>query len=141
VLSGPGGWYIVADDLDKGERRYFRLDRLGMPTLRSQDPAPEPLDDDAGLDALNPLSWAVDPPLHAVVVHDRRAAPLVQRLLGDPVETIERPEGTATTVRVTNRAAFIDGVLQAGEHVRLESPDALRGLLGDRLRSVAGGAR
>lgn len=131
-----GFWYLVGRDLDRGEQRVFKLNRIvGLPVPHG--PAgvvrrPDDLDVAAVLAALGP---APDEPTTAVVAIRGEYAPQLRR----GAEPVERPapEGyRAYRVQVGDAGGFIGQVAMAGPDVIVLEPESLRSAMIAHLRAI-----
>ena len=144
VVSYRGRWYVVGQDTDRGAPRMFRLSRV-QGAVRP-DGKPGAYDVPEGTD-LRALTQSLAPP-----TGDQRARLLVRagaahglRRHADAGPAVDTPDGWDRIEVAYGRSdALADEVLGYGADVIVESPEELRGMVVDRLRSVAasvGGAR
>lgn len=143
VTFRSGNWYVVGHDVDRGEPRSFRADRIegdvevGEPDAfeRPDDFDPEQLLHD------EPWRYGDEEPLEAVVHVDATVAPWVVRRVGDTAVRERRADGSVVIVlTVTNREAFRAFVLGLLDHAEIVEPDDLRDDLVAWLEAVAGGS-
>ena len=127
-------WYLVAYDLDRGDWRCFRLDRLSAPRGDGSRFAPRRLPAaDAAEFVRSSLSGLRSPA--EVEVLARTGAERVRRRIGRWAEAEDLPDGTC---RVRMRADDLDWAVVAlgmlGADFQVVSPPQLR----ERLRELAG---
>lgn len=133
-----GHWYLSGYDLDREDRRRFRLDRMGE-TILLGDPdgftgpvAPREESD------YRPWDDGSADPIMAVVSVDVDQAGWAQETLGD--HTVVGPDGHGATVfrvPVTSWPAFRSFLLSFLDHAELLEPVELREDLVDWLRTAA----
>lgn len=145
ILAGwglRGHWYLVAHDLDRGEPRTFRLDRIvgemrPLPEPPQTSGIPEvPLDEAAVEERLDALGSLRDPITTELAVSSDAAETL--RAAASSAEASEETEGRVR-LRLTTRLdeQFVSTVCRHLEALR-EPPDPrLRALVLRRLRAVA----
>lgn len=133
-----GTWYLVAREVDTGEQKTFRVNRMSdvvvdapRTALTSSAPIPPRLD---------PLSWDLDDPVDVVVETTLEHRDTVVARLGAAAAEARVGDAVRLTIRTTNRAAFLHRVCQLRERVRLVGPEDLRAQLRAHLLAVAGGA-
>jgi proteasome accessory factor B len=136
-----GWWYLVGFDLDKGEGRTFRVDRMeGEPTTGAPGSGELP----AGFD---PAATLADEPWlmgeGEPVAVDLLAAPEVAALLEaqlHPASVVERRPDGAVVLRleVTNVDALRSWLFEFGDHVVVLSPPEVRRAVVEWLESMVG---
>jgi proteasome accessory factor B len=139
VVRYSGRWYAVGLDTDRGEERIFRLSRVQGQARRSGDPAS--YDIPAGVDIRDVTRrLAPEPVEQTVVVLARGGTGHALRRSAASVETdVEGPDDATTWDRLTlerGGVALADELLSYGADVYVESPDALRDVVVDRLAAV-----
>lgn len=139
VLFRRGNWYVSGHDLDRGELRSFRADRIeGDVTLGADDGFERPAGFDPG--ALlhdEPWRYGDEPPVEALVQVDAAVAPWVVRRLGDDAVVDGGDGGVVVRFTVTNRGAFRSFVLGLLDHAVVLDPAELRDDVVAWLRGVA----
>jgi predicted DNA-binding transcriptional regulator YafY len=143
LLLQNGFWYLVAFDRTRGERRTFRVDRIGgRITMGSGDAfeRPEGLDLRTVLPDDPKLLGADGDTTEAIVRVDASRAAAVTRELGADRVVESRPNGDVEVrVPCANREAFRSWVLGLMEHAEVMSPPDVRADVIDWLeRQVAG---
>ncbi|MEZ5372188.1 MAG: WYL domain-containing protein [Microthrixaceae bacterium] len=132
-----GRWYLAAFDRDKGERRSFRVDRmgdrieLGAPGSAGshEPPASEP--------SRRPWTYEEGPEDHVTLEVDALVAPVVRLELPDAELVEERPDGSIRLrVRLTRWEPFRSYVLSHLDHVEVLDPEWARADLVSWLRAV-----
>lgn len=135
-----GHWYLQGHDVDAGESRSFRLDRVeGSMTLDDAetvevhlDPADHPLRLDG---------WALgdDDPVTAEVRIRPPQATLAVRLVGDDVDVTWHDDGSVVlTLQVRRRDGFFSFVFDFLDDAEVLGPSELRAELVARLSAMAG---
>lgn len=134
-----GRWYLRGHDLERGEPRNFRLDRIrgeidlrepGSATATPETSRPEPAD---------PWEYGEGEPVIASLRIDAVVTPVVAPLLGSaPVATA--PDGSTTwDVPVTNWPAFRSFVLSQLDRAEILGPPELREQMIDWLEAIERG--
>jgi proteasome accessory factor B len=139
VVRYSGRWYAVGLDTDRGEERIFRLSRVQGQARRSGDPAS--YDIPAGVDIRDVTRRLAPAPVaQTVVVLARGGTGHALRRSSASVETdVAGPDDATTWDRLTlerGGVALADELLSYGADVYVESPDALRDVVVDRLAAV-----
>jgi proteasome accessory factor B len=139
VVRYSGRWYAVGFDTDRGEERIFRLSRVQGQARRCGDPAS--YDVPAGVDIREiTRRLAPAPVAQTVVVLARGGTGHALRRSAASVETdVAGPDDATTWDRLTlerGGVALAEELLSYGADVYVESPDALRDTMVDRLAAV-----
>jgi proteasome accessory factor B len=132
-----GHWYLAGRDVDAGEERMFRLDRVESDVVPSgpegafgrppQTGAPSP-----------PWEMGGDEALEARLLVDAAQAAWAAGHVGPEAVEEWRPDGSVIlAVRVTNRDAFRSFVLGFLEHAEVLGPPELRAEMVDWLENLA----
>lgn len=135
-----GHWYLAAFDRTRGERRSFRVDRIGD---RIEFGAPGSADPPAGGEEGERRPWTFeDGPAESVVLEvDALVAPVVALELPDAETVEERADGSRRlSVRLTRWEPFRAYVLSHLDHVEVLEPTWAREDLLAWVRAVAEGA-
>lgn len=135
-----GRWYLTAYDLDREDRRTFRVDRIEGGVDSGGPGAFEP-PADAGRPSLRPWELGEGDAEPALVLVDRAAAAAL--LADDPeLEVAERRDDGSVVLRlqVRNPRALVDLVLSLLERAELLAPDSARRELVQHLEALAGTA-
>jgi predicted DNA-binding transcriptional regulator YafY len=122
LLYASGMWYVAGHDLDRGELRIFRLDRVLAATL-SAEAAPAPA---AGLDALladNGTYIAADEVEVSVRYSPRIARWIVER---DSALSLDTDGSVVVRHRVADPRWIVRHVLQYGGDAVIEEPAEAR---------------
>ncbi|MFL6002776.1 MAG: helix-turn-helix transcriptional regulator [Nocardioides sp.] len=139
VVRYSGRWYAVGLDTDRGEERIFRLSRVQGQARRSGDPASYDIPVDVDIrDVTRRLAPA--PVAETVVVLARGGTGHALRRSAASVESdVAGPDDVTTWDRLTlerGGVALADELLSYGADVYVESPDALRDVVVERLAAV-----
>lgn len=144
LLGRQGNWYVFGRDIDRDDRRTFRVDRIeGAVVLSDPDAFVRP--DDIDVRAAFPsdskligLEGDVAPEADVLIAPAR--AGLVERELGEE-GIVERRADGSLLVRVpcANRLAFRAWVLGHLEHAEVMAPQSERDAMVEWLRSIAEG--
>ena len=139
VVRYSGRWYAVGFDTDRGQERIFRLSRVQGQARRSGEPAS--YDVPAGVDIRDVTRRLAPAPVaQTVVVLARGGTGHALRRSAASVETdVPGPDEATTWDRLTlerGGVALAEELLSYGADVYVESPDALRDLVVDRLAAV-----
>jgi len=139
VVRYSGRWYAVGFDTDRGEERIFRLSRVQGQARRSGEPAS--YDVPAGVDIREVTRRLAPAPVaQTVVVLARGGTGHALRRSAASVETdVPGPDEATTWDRLTlerGGVALADELLSYGADVYVESPEALRDAVVDRLAAV-----
>lgn len=134
-----GRWVLTAFDLERSDRRNFRLDRIrGVVNLHDQGsqihPAPTTLDEPA-----DPWEFGEDEPVQIVVRFDSVVAPFAKESLGASPSTLGHDGSVTFTVPVTNWPAFRSFVLSFLDHAEILEPLDYRDALIDWLKDISEG--
>lgn len=130
-------WYVVGGDLDAGERRTFRIERIrDLETGDDEFEVPADFDRHTALD-MDPNRWGTDPRIAVILEVDPVFAPRLAYAVGGEI-TGEREGRAIVEMESTNRDALFDRVLELGTHVRIVAPTAVVDELRDRLQAMAG---
>lgn len=141
ILHRFGHWYVVGRDPGRDQARSFRIDRFdGPPDLGAADAFDPPPDvDPAAVLAADPLAVGADRPVEARVLVDASHAALAVADLGAAAVVGTRPDGAVVVaLRVVNRDAFREWVLEFLEHAEVLGPPELREDFVTRLVACAG---
>lgn len=136
-----GSWYLVALDLDKGERRTFKVSRIEAEVVRLGKPGsyqvPEEVEMDAVLAGLEPGPADAEA---IVAIRDGRAADLRRR--AHPVQAQGVPCGfTSYAVSYSRTGDFVGEICAHGADVVVLAPAGIRRSVIAQLTAVAGGRR
>lgn len=142
LLGRQGNWYVVGRDVDRDDRRTFRVDRVDGRVELSEPDAfvpPSDLDVRAAFPAdarLIGLEGDVTPEADVLVGLAR--AGLVERELGEE-NVLDRRDDGSIVVRVpcANRLAFRSWVLGHLDHAVVLAPAEERAAMVEWLRSIA----
>lgn len=135
VRRSSGGWVLTGFDRSRGAARSFYVARMTGVSL--DDPGTAREFPDLAERGIDPLTWAVDPPLTARLAVPSQFRGDVERLLGPRLQPAAASDGTdVVAVPVTNRWVFLARVIELGERVTLVGPDELRADLARRLREA-----
>jgi len=135
-----GHWYVVGNDLDRGEPRTFRVDRIeSVPRLGAPGSAslPESFDPDAAF-APGPWRFGAGDEVDVDVLVDGAEAGRVIAELGAGAVREHRERG-AVVVRlsVTDTDALVTWVLDLLDHAEVLGPDPVRAAVIERLQALA----
>ncbi len=143
ILFRRGHWYVVGHDHDRGERRSFRVDRIGGevdagPAGAFEAPANlEP----GALIQDDPWRYGEEDVVAARVLIDASQAGAVVDQVGGTTVVERRDDGSVVLeLPVTNTAAFRSFVLGLLDAAEVLAPPALRADMVDWLEGIAGGA-
>lgn len=135
-----GHWYLSAFDVDRGEARNYRLDRivgdvrLDAPNSFTQSPGTTTTPD------LDPWGYGPGEPITAVLWIDPSQAHFAIEVLGQDSITDRHEDGSVTFgVEVTSWPAFRSFVLSFLDHAELIGPSALRNQFVEWLDDIAEG--
>lgn len=136
-----GSWYLVALDVDKGERRTFKVSRIEAEVTRLGKPGayqvPAEVEMDAVLAGLEPGPADAEA---VVAIRDGRAADLRRR--AHPVEAQGVPCGfTSYAVSYSRTGDFVGEICAHGADVIVLAPAGIRRSVIAQLRAVAGGRK
>ncbi len=143
VVRYSGRWYAVGFDTDRDEERIFRLSRVQGVARKAGRPGSYDIPPDVDIHevARRLAPAAVNEPVTVLV---RRGAGHGLRRSARPVdETVTGPDGSDEWDRLRlDRGGMdlADELLTYGPDVYVESPDALRQAVVDRLRAAIAGA-
>lgn len=143
VVRYSGRWYAVGFDIDRGAERVFRLSRIvGAARLVGQ---PGSYDIPAGTDIRAVATRLAPPPeTETITVLVRQGAGHGLRRMATAVEhDVAGPDGSRGWDRVqvvSNTRAVADEVLPYGADACVESPEAVRREVRDRLVRLVEGA-
>lgn len=136
-----GFWYVVGRDVDRGEQRVFRIDRIEGSVQASGPDAferPEHFDPRAAV----PEGWRAggeDEVAATVLVEASHAAKVVGELGAGAVRERRGDGSVVVSMDVTNPAGFRSWLLGLTTHAEVLGPPSLRADIVDWLRAVAGG--
>ncbi|WP_245840737.1 helix-turn-helix transcriptional regulator [Propionicimonas paludicola] len=136
-----GSWYLVALDLDKGERRTFKVSRIDAEVVRLGKPGsyqvPAEVEMDAVLAGLEPGPADAEAIL---AIRDGRGADLRRR--ARPVDAEGVPCGfSAFAVSYSRTGDFVGEVCAHGADVVVLGPPGIRRSVIAQLKAVAGGRK
>lgn len=140
VTFRGGNWYVVGRDLDRGEPRSFRADRIEGAVGVGEAGAFERPDDFRPDQLLHDEPWryGAEEPLDAVVRVDATVAPWVTQRVGDATVGRRARDGSLELhLTVTNRDAFRSFVIGLLDHAEVLAPDELRDDVTAWLEAVA----
>lgn len=144
VLFRFGFWYLVGLEIDAGEVRSFRVDRVQGDAERGEPGTyeiPEGFDVDEHL-APDPLMIGGGDAVESLVLVDAGHAARVRHEVGDQAVAEERDDGSIVVRRmVANRDAFRSWLFGLLDHAEVLAPDDLRAEVVSWLRSIADGGR
>lgn len=150
LANRSGHWYLRSHDLDVGESRTYRLDRLGSPVLRLP---PEETDGIAGAGdpsgahsessptmgtlRLRPWEFGGSEPTRVLVALDPPAAAVA--IAGDAgLEVLrEGPDGSTVVLWVRNPDGLWSWLLSFLDRARVLEPPAMRDAYRRHLESIA----
>lgn len=134
LVHRRGNWYLVAHDLDRGERRTFRISRVSSEVERGAGTYEVPDDFDAEkYVAREAWETGVDE-VTAVVRFDRNMRWWAEQNLATHTLT-DGPKGSLDVeLDVANQEAFVSWVIELGGEIEILSPDSLRTLLCERIK-------
>jgi len=136
-----GSWYLVALDVDKGERRTFKVSRIDAEVTRLGKPGSYQVPAEVEMDAV--LAGLEPGPADAeaiVAIRDGRAADLRRRARPVPAEDV--PWGfRAFAVSYSRTGDFVGEVCAHGSDVIVLAPAGIRRSVIAQLKAVAGGRR
>jgi predicted DNA-binding transcriptional regulator YafY len=122
-----GHWYLFGTDVEAGEGRSFRLDRISGPVAAGAEGSAEP--PTAAVPAGPPAPWetGAGEAVTARLLVDAEQAGWAVGHVGQEALAERRPDGSVVLdVRVTNRDAFRSFVLGFLDHAELLGPPELR---------------
>ncbi len=135
-----GFWYLVGFDLDRGEARTFRVDRIeGVPEAGAHGSADLPVGFDVeGAFSRDPWQFGDGEEVDVDVLVDGAEAGRVVAELG-PEAVVDRRGDGALVVRltVTDQEALVLWVLDLLDHAEVLSPAATRDAVVERLGAIA----
>lgn len=136
-----GSWYLVALDLDKGERRTYKVSRIEAEVVRIGKAGgyqvPAEVEMDAVLAGLEPGPADAEA---IVAIRDGRAADLRRR--ARPVTADGVPAGfTPHAVSYSRSGDFVGELCGHGADVIVLAPPGIRRSVVAQLKAVAGGGR
>lgn len=136
-----GSWYLVALDVDKGERRTFKVSRIDSEVTRLGKPGSYHVPGEVEMDAV--LAGLEPGPADAeaiVAIRDGRAADLRRR--ARPVEADAVPCGfSAFAVTYSRTGDFVGEVCAHGADAIVLAPAGIRRSVIAQLKAVAGGRK
>jgi proteasome accessory factor B len=142
LLFRGGFWYVIGHDHRRGERRTFRVDRIGGRVVVGEPgsfEAPAGFDPGAAMPA-DPKLIGGDQAVEAEVAVDAIQATKVVMEQGEAVVTDRREDGSIVVrLRVTNRPAFRSWLLGLGIHAEVIGPPELRDEVVGWLEAIAAG--
>ena len=128
IISRGGRWYLVAHDLDRGETRSFRADRVDG-EVSQEDPGtfvvPEGFRPEDHVET-RPFALGEGEPFTVRLRLDVDHIGEAQSVLGTQARFLERPEGIEVEFQARNRAAVRSFVLGFLDHAQLLEPSDLR---------------
>ncbi|WP_370248496.1 helix-turn-helix transcriptional regulator [Nocardioides sp.] len=140
ITRYAGRWYVVGHDLDRGERRVFRLSRVQGEVLAVGEPGAFEVPADVDLAS---VARALVPPRDGepavILARTDRALPLRRR--ATRVETgVPGPDARTgwDRVHLPGTGSLADDVLALGDHVVVEAPASLREEVRARLVAAVG---
>lgn len=144
LLLRQGFWYVIGHDLDHGEVRTYRVDRIDGAVRLGP---PDAFDRPTGFDPRN--AFPADPKMlgdgdsaHAVatVAIDASHAAAAERELGGGAVTQHRPDGSVhVQVACANLDAFCAWVLGWGVHAEVLAPPEARAFVIEWLEATVDG--
>lgn len=136
-----GHWYLSAFDLDRGEARNFRLDRIAGEVSLDAAGSFSHTPVTASTPDLDPWGYGPGDPITASLRVDAGQSPFALEVLG-PDSVSERHEDGSTTfaVEVTSWPAFRSFVLSFLDHAELVGPESLRLQLVEWLDAIVDGS-
>jgi hypothetical protein len=138
LYASQSGWVLVGREDSGRITKEFVAARMSR--VRIDDPGSADPPDELGLRSLDPMSFAIDPPVTVTLgVPADFAADVLRLMSGGEVVGTDRGEVIIDRV-VTNRAAFRSRLFELGMRVRVLSPPELVSEIVANLRAVAGGA-
>ena len=144
MLGRGGFWYVIGWDIDAGEQRTYRVDRIeGVARIGEAGtfPRPDGFDPGVAFDAGVALIGDEGGASEAIVLVDADRAPGVLLERGPEVVLETRPDG-AVVVRIPcrNRLVFRAWLLGLSNHAEVLGPPEVRNEIIDWLTSMAGRA-
>jgi predicted DNA-binding transcriptional regulator YafY len=136
LIYAEGTWYAAAHDLDRGELRFFRLDRVLGATLHQDSHAPEPPADlDEVLRAGAPFIARDE------VDVEVRYSPQVARWICERATCAPAEDGSVTVRhRVADTRWLVRHVLQYGGDATVIAPPAARAWVAGAAEAMTAGA-
>ena len=137
-----GHWYLQGHDVDAGESRSFRLDRV-QGDMEADEPGSVEVEVDPTEHPLRLEGWALgdDEPVTARVRVRPPQAALAVRSVGEGVGIEREDDGSVVlTLQVSRPDGFFSFVLGFLDDAEVLEPPELRDQLVDRLRRMAGAA-
>lgn len=134
-------WYVIGHDVDRGEVRTYRVDRMEGDVAVGEPAAFErPADfDPRATFPTDPKLLGDEPAARAQVLVDEPRALAVETELGAAAVLEQRPDGAVVVeVPCANLDAFRSWLFGLGEHAEVLSPHDVRAAVIDWLRSLAG---
>lgn len=132
-------WYVIGHDLDRGEVRTYRVDRVESAL---EVGAPGAFDRPAGFDPrttfpADPKLLGDEPTARAQVVVDQPRAEAIERELGASAVLQRRPDGSVVVdVACANLDAFRSWLFGLGEHAEVLTPPDVRAAVVDWLQAM-----
>lgn len=138
IAAWHGHWYLTGHDLDRGEPRVFRLDRIVGPVTAAGAPGSYDIPEEHDPRAVVASSLATGEPVPARL-RVRPGRGHVLRRRAQAVET--RPVGSTDVwdvleVTGSDLSSFADEIVGYGADVVVDAPPELRDAVVDRLRAV-----
>lgn len=137
-----GYWYVSGRDLDTGDDRVYRVDRVSGTITPTGDASPRTPARSGGIGPLEP--WSIGGEEHFMVrLHvDATTRPAMVTHLGADAVVATGADGSAEfAIDVTNPDGFVTWVLGFSDTVEVIEPPSLREAVIARLRAVAEGDR
>ena len=134
-------WYVIGFDLDRGEVRTYRVDRLESDLLTGP---PGAFERPVGFDPrttfpTDPKLLGDEPDARAQVLVDAARAEAVERELGESAVLERRPNGAVVVeVPCANLDAFRSWLFGMGEHAEVLAPADVRAAVVEWLHAMVG---
>ena len=134
-------WYVIGHDVDRGEVRTYRVDRIeGEVSVGDPGAFVRPVDFDPRVTfPTDPKLLGDEPAARAEVLVDEPRAVAVALELGEAAVLMHRSDGSVVLeVPCANLDAFRSWLFGLGEHAEVLGPPEVRGAVVEWLRSMAG---
>ena len=144
LVHRRGNWYLVANDIDRGEQRTFRVSRIasGVDEIDGSYDIPPSFDAE---DYVAQEAWETGAEdVTATVRFDPSLRWWVEQNLRGHSQTEADGDSVEVAIDVANADAFISWIIELGEGIEIVAPEALRERLCRRIESFlpkATGAR
>lgn len=138
-LSYRGGlWYLEGREVEQGERRLFRLDRISGPVAATGGPGAFERPEGTRGGPTPPWQFGEGPEVTARLLVDATVAPIALARTGEEAVAERREDGSVVlALAVTDRAALFSFVLGFLERAEILAPPDLRAEFVAHLRALA----